>query len=45
MLTAAPPTAAGVTSVTNELASWARTVSRKLSRSVTNPVSDSAAPA
>ena len=41
---AAPPTAAGVTSVTKELASWTRRVRGKLSRSATNPDSDSVAP-
>ena len=42
---ATPPTAAGVTSVTKELASWTRTVRKKPSRSATNPDTDSAAPA
>ncbi len=42
---ATPPTAAGVTSVTKELASWTRTVRTKLSFSVTNPDTDSDAPA
>jgi hypothetical protein len=44
MFSVAPPTAAGVTSVTKELASWASRVRRKLSRPATNPISASAAP-
>jgi hypothetical protein len=44
MLTAAPPNAAGVTSVTNDPASWAMTVRVKLSGTATNPDSSSAAP-
>ncbi len=43
MLSAAPPTAAGVTRVTNDPASWASMVRMKFSRSSTNPDSDSAA--
>ena len=42
---AAPPTAAGVTSETKELASWTRKVRVKVSRSATNPDSDSVAAA
>jgi hypothetical protein len=44
MFSVAPPTAAGGTSVTKELASWASRVRRKLSRPATNPISASAAP-
>ena len=45
MFSVAPPTAAGVTSVTNELASWASRVRRKLSLPGTNPISASVAAA
>src|SRR5579863_7741179 len=44
MFSAAPPTAAGVTSVTNEPATWASRVRKKSSRSPTNPESDNVAP-
>ena len=44
MLSATPPTAAGVTRVTNDAAIWARNVRTGLSRSSTNPDSDQAAP-
>ena len=43
MFSAAPPTAAGVTSVTKDAATWASTVQKKFSRSSTNPDSDQAA--
>ena len=44
MFSAAPPTAAGVTSVTKEPATWASRVRKKFSRSATNPDSDIVAP-
>ena len=44
MFSAAPPTAAGVTSVTKEPATWASRVRKKGSRSATNPDSDTVAP-
>ena len=45
MFSVAPPAAAGVTSVTKELASWASRVRWKLSRPGTNPISASVAAA
>ncbi len=44
MFSAAPPTAAGVTSVTKDPATWASSVRKKGSRSVTKPDSDIVAP-
>ncbi len=44
MLSATPPTAAGVTRVTNDPASWARKVRTKLSFSSTKPDSEKVAP-
>ena len=43
MFSAAPPTAAGVTSVTKEPATWASRVRKKSSRSDTKPDSDTVA--
>jgi hypothetical protein len=43
MFSVAPPTAAGVTSVMKEPASWTSRVRRKLSRPGTNPISASVA--
>ena len=44
MLSATPPTAAGVTRMTKEPATWTRQVRARLSRSSTKPDSDHAAP-
>jgi hypothetical protein len=44
MFSAAPPTAAGVTSVTKEPATWASMVRKKGSLSATNPDSEIVAP-
>ena len=45
MFSVAPPTAAGVTSVTKDPATWASRVRKNGSRSVTNPDSSTVAPA
>ena len=44
MFSAAPPTAAGVTRVTKDPATWTSSVRKKLSRSATNPDSEIVAP-
>ena len=44
MFSAAPPTAAGVTRVTKDPATWTSRVRKKLSRAATNPDSEIVAP-